>query len=184
MITEMPSVVMELLHTRFTVLEHMRFLDFDHDFNRLRARLNQCRKPCYAPEDRIIVEHLDTDYYFDHCAVGVNLRNFFGVVHELDIPYSSLVLYTNHFGIAREIDLLCAGADRVDRPMIIESFLGNLHHQPDQIHAIEPDLDHVSHHAVCMMHCTRSHRHAVYNALNHISADVLMLSATVPDAAI
>lgn len=74
---EIPSPVLDVLRRKFNVLEHMNFLEFDHDFDRFKQRLNDCRKPQFDARDRIIVEHLDTDYYFDHCLVGVNFRNFF-----------------------------------------------------------------------------------------------------------
>lgn len=178
MIHELPDVVYNLLDRRYQIIEHMSFLEFDHDFEILRSRLTACKKKKFNVNDRIIIEHFDTDYYFDQCTTGVNLRNFFVLLEELDIPRYIFIFYTNHFGLQKETDSLCQYCEKQDRPTIIESFLSKLSHDPSKLQDIDCDFHLINHHALCMMHLTRSHRNAMYHALKHIPPDTLVLNTT------
>jgi hypothetical protein len=173
---ELPTKIFDLLHQRYNVLDHISFLEFDFEFDILRSRLSKCTKDSFDNKDRIIVEHMDTDYYFDECCVGVNLRNFFGIVRELDISPSVFIFYTNHFGISKEIDQLCTNKN--DRPTVIESFLSKLHYSQEHTHPIALNADQIQYHALCMMVLKRSHRNAMYNAIKDIDQSKLMLSIT------
>jgi hypothetical protein len=173
---EIPPEVLNAIRQKYNVRCHLSFLDFDFNFDILKTRLNQYKESQSSDNDRIIVEHMDTDYYFSECSVGVNLRNFFGVVQELDISYSRFIFYTNHFGLSREIDLLCRHSDPQDRPLVIESFLSTVHHKSESINLIECNFDCIQFHAVCMMVLKRSHRNAMYNAIKDIDQSKLMLA--------
>jgi hypothetical protein len=177
---EIPQSVLGYLNQRFTLVDHLSFLEFDFDFDILKNRLKTIYKDVYDQNDRILIEHMDTDYYFQGCNIGINLRNFFLVVKDLNISYSVFVFYTNHIGIKKEIDILCRDAHIEDRPLIIESFLSDLHHKKDYIKPIETDFRNIQYHALCMMHLTRSHRNAIFHALNDIDHTKLLLSATIP----
>jgi len=173
---EIPPEVLDAIRQKYNVRCHLSFLDFDFDFDILKTRLNRYKESQSSDNDRIIIEHMDTDYYFSECSVGVNLRNFFGVVRELDISYSRFIFYTNHFGLSREIDLLCRHSDPQDRPLVIESFLSTLHYKSESIKLIECNFDRIQFHAACMMVLKRSHRNAMYNAIKDIDQSKLMLA--------
>jgi hypothetical protein len=173
---EIPPTVLDVIRQKYNICDHLSFLDFDFNFDVLKSRLSQLSKSPFNDNDRIVIEHMDTDYYFSECSVGVNLRNFFGVVRELDISYSRFIFYTNHFGLIREIDQLCSHSDSQDRPLIIESFLSELHYKSDCINPVECNFDRVQFHATCMMVLKRSHRNAMYNAIKDIDQSKLMLA--------
>ena len=173
---EIPPEVLDAIRQKYNVCCHLSFLDFDFDFDILKSRLSQYKELQSNDNDRIIIEHMDTDYYFPECSVGVNLRNFFGIVRELDISYSRFIFYTNHFGVSREIDQLCRHSDPQDRPLVIESFLSKLHHKAESINPIECNFDCIQFHAVCMMVLKRSHRNAMCNAIKDIDQSKLMLA--------
>lgn len=174
---ELPEKVYKLLSKKYNVIDVISFLDFDHDFDYLISRLSALRKDHFDVNDRIVIEHLDTDYYFEHCTVGVNLLNFFNVVTDIDIPKFVFLLYTNHFGIQREIDTICK--DINDQPTVIESFISDLHYNSNDYIDYNWDLSSMSYNALCMMNIKRSHRSAVYNSIKDISDTKLMLSIHV-----
>ena len=178
--TEIPNKVLKVLRQRYHLLDHLSFLDFDHDFDILRRRLSRCSKANYKANEKILIEHLDTDFYLQECKVGINLRNFFGIVEAMDISPSVIIIYTNHFGITREIDLLCSNFHHSDRPVVIESFLSQLHNNPSAIEQ-PAHFDRIQFHGLCMMHMKRSHRHAMFNAVKSIDPSRLILSATLPN---
>lgn len=175
---EMPVEVLKVLQDRYNILAHLNFLQFDFDFTILRDQLTTIKKQEFDPTDRIIIEHQDTDFYIKECSVGINLRNFFCVVFEIDLPLYLFVFYTNHFGLTKELDMLCQTQHVKDRPTVIESFLSTRHHDPTKIMPVDFNVDAVEFNMLCMMHLTRSHRNAVYNALQDTDSQKLALAGT------
>lgn len=176
--TEMPKPIKNILEKKFKIIDHFSFLNFDYQFEWLRNRLSQCKKEQYDHREKIIIEHLDTDYYFKECTVGVNLRNFFEMVNGLDISPSLFVFYTNHFGLKKEIDILCENYYENDKPFIIESFIGELHYDSNKIDDIFYDFNEIKYNGLCMMNEKRSHRSALYNALKGIDSSKITIQMT------
>ena len=178
MSTEMPEPIKNILEKKFKIIDHLSFLDFDHRFDWLLHRFTKNRKEHYEHQEKIIIEHLDTDYYFDQCVVGVNLRNFFQMINGLDISPSLFIFYTNHFGLKKEIDVLCKNYHENDRPFIIESFIGNLHYNSSKINNISCDFYEIEYNGLCMMNEKRSYRSALYNALKDVDSSKIAIQVT------
>lgn len=173
---ELPEKVYKLLSKKYNIIDVISFLEFDFDFNQLRLRLAALRKDQFDVNDRIIIEHLDTDFYIKHCSVGINLLNFFNTVADVDVPKFIFLFYTNHFGIAQEIDTICNNVN--DRPTIIESFVSDLHHNPHGYPNHHWPIEDITHQSLCMINLKRSHRNAMYHQVKNISSGRLALSAT------
>ena len=148
---------------------------YDYQFDQLRERLAAVKKDQFDPADRIIVVHFDSDYYI-HNQFGINLINLFTLWQDLDIPLHAMLIYTNHIGIQREIDLLCKHRDPGDRPTVIETFVNQLSYDP-ALYEHEPDLnvDQIVYHGLSLMGHPRSHRYALYNHLKHLSEQLVMV---------
>lgn len=168
---------LKLLQEKFKILDSIEFKEFDHDFNVLKVFLEKNYKAEYLPEERILIEHMDTDYYFDECETGINFRNFFQVAIEFNISPSVFIIYTNHFGLQKEIELLCKSFDTEDRPLLIESFIGN-NHWSNEIDNISCNFNCIEYNALCMMNEKRSHRSAFYHSLKPISNSKIALKIT------
>jgi hypothetical protein len=175
--TEIPNQVHELLSKKYNIIDVISFLDFDLDFNKLKSRLLSLRKTEFDVNDRIIIEHQDTDFYFEYCEVGINLLNFFNTVTDVDIPKFVFLFYTNHFGIKKEIDRLCK--DPHDRPSVIESFVSKLHYNSAEYNIIDLSIDAISYQCLCLMNTTRSHRNAMFNSIKDISNKNLITAITI-----
>jgi hypothetical protein len=175
---EMPEGVKNLLAKKYNIIDHFVFGEFDLNFSLLVDHLNKIRKNSFESHSRIIIEHMDTDFYFRHCAVGINLLNFFNTLKNLDYPYFVFIFYTNHIGLSKEIDLICKDVHSSNRPMVIESFIGRYHYNSNQYENYSLDLDKIQHHALCMMNLSRTHRNAVYHSLKPMSPDKIALQAT------
>jgi hypothetical protein len=171
----LPDEFFDVLADRFNIVDVIEFKKFDQDWNILREFFLATKKTIYDVNDRYIVIHQDTDIYISEMQVGVNLRNFFLIAQELNIPFYTLIIWTNHFGLQREIDLLCRDRHPADRPMVLESFCTTTHvgkHYAD----IDLNINHIKYHAISMMGAGRSHRYALYNALKDIPANRLILA--------
>ena len=173
---EMPEKFYSLLSSKFNILDKINFVDFDKDFNVLYQRLEKCKKPSFDSNDRIIIEHQDTDFYFEYCSVGINLYNFFQVVQSLDIPCYVFLFFTNHVGLAKELDLLCKNPN--NKPAIIESFISKVHYRNDVYENFEINVDSISHQALLLARTIRSHRNAIVNSLRDIDDQHIMRSIT------
>jgi len=170
--------VLDIINKKFDIIDSIEFKDFDYDFSVLKSFFKRNYKEYYSPDEKILVEHMDTDYYFDECTVGVNLRNFFQLLNENDIPPSVLILYTNHFGLQKEIDLLCKLFDKNDRPLIIESFIGNNHWDNKATINVNHDFNKINYNAMCIMNEIRSHRSALYHSLKCIDDSKITIQLT------
>lgn len=171
----MPREIRELLDSRFNIIEVIEFKQFDQNWNHLRQVLTSTQKTVFAPDDRYIIIHQDTDIYIPEMCVGVNLRNFFQIAKKIGIPFYTFVFWTNHFGIQKEIDILCQDQHPKDRPMLIESFCATTH-VGDHYRDLPVDQDQIEYHAVSMMNATRAHRYALYTEIKHFGPDKLALS--------
>jgi len=171
----MPNKLMDQLKQKFNIIGHTKFTQFDHDPDFLRSLFASTYKTHYDSKDKYIIEHLDTDVYLPTSNVGILLQNFFEIVKEFDVPLHTIILYTNHIGIQREIDVLCQYAHPSDRPTIIESFSATTHLAP-KYNDIDTNEDEIEHQALCMMGRTRSHRFALYHQLSDIDSTRLVLT--------
>jgi uncharacterized protein YuzB (UPF0349 family) len=170
-----PKKLLEKFCAHFNIIDLIHFNQFDENLNILRKFFLSTRKEYYDINDRYIIIHQDTDLYIPHCSVGINLQNFFAIVKEIDIPLSTLLFYTNHFGITQEIDRLCQYNHEKDRPTVIESFVTSTHMAKNYIEK-DINIDQINYHALCMMGANRSHRFALYNKLKHIDTNTLAMT--------
>jgi hypothetical protein len=64
--------------------------------------LKSLQKSYYAPNEKIIISHFDTDFYLTN-DIGLHLYNLLELLRQLDISLSSVIFFTNHEGIQQEI---------------------------------------------------------------------------------
>lgn len=166
---------MQLFQAKYHILDTLLLYDYDDRFDALHQHLALLRRDHFHAQDKIIVAHFDTDYYV-HNQFGINLTNLFAVWQSADIPLHVMLLYTNHFGIGREIDMICCHQPQADRPTVVETLLEPTNYSRST-YDLEPDLalEAIDHHGMAMMGRARSHRFALYNHLSHL-ADKLALT--------
>jgi hypothetical protein len=170
-----PREIQDLLEKKYNIVGNIEFKDFDHDLQFLRNFFQTTKKNSFDSLDRYIIEHQDTDIYVPEMCVGVNIRNFFEIVNELDIPLFTILIWTNHFGLQKEIDVLTRGCHPNNRPTIIESFCARTH-VANSYQEVDIAENEIKFHGLSMMGSNRSHRYALYHALKHLSPDKLAIS--------
>jgi len=175
-IFKIPVAVEQLLSKKYNLIDALAFTDFYNDYDQLKEKLLTLKQEKYDINDRILISHTDTDFYFKQCNVGLHLLNFFTIIDQIDIPRYVLLFYTNHFGLGTEIKKLCK--EEKDQPGVIESFVYDLHYNPEGYKDVDISLDKISHQALCMMNMIRSHRYALYHQIKDISDDNLIASYT------
>lgn len=155
--------ISEWLNQNYTVIDSVQLVGVDQDFDLLEKRLLSQRRDHYGPKDLIVVNHFDTDYYDVRLRGGLILGNLIHLFKKIDIPLHTLLLYTNHIGLSKEVEVLCEDHDINDRPRVFETIIDRS--MVDVINSWPFDTALISRHALCLMGSGRSHRHAIRNTI-------------------
>jgi hypothetical protein len=125
----------------------------------------------YAPNEKIIVYHYDTDYYIEN--TGFCLHNFLQCLKFLNISPSVIVMLTNHHGIEKEIKTWysknCIELDyNMDHMLIFESNHTRAQTTPTPL-PTNLDQNEISFPFICLFGSKRVHRVAFFSMLkqNH-----------------
>jgi hypothetical protein len=153
----------KILYTKYSIVARFRMNKFDTDFKKFEKDLLSIKKDHFDTDERILIEHVDTDYYLKEFPYGINLYNLFTAFKQADIPLFVMLLFTSNFGIQREIELLAPNPS--DRPTVVESFLTTTHYSQDY-NDFPLAVEDITKPALCMMGQPRVHRHAMFNFLS------------------
>lgn len=152
----------DLLYSKYEVLGHYEMKAFDWNWLLFEDHLRSIKLNYYSPNQKYIVEHVDTDYYHPDFKYGFWISNLISVFKTVDVPLHALLLFTNHFGIDKEINKLAP--DPHDRPTVVSSFVVTPHYT-DNYQPVEISPELITHPAICMMGAGRNHRYAMFRFL-------------------
>jgi hypothetical protein len=157
----------ELIDKKFNVLFSIDCREFDCDYQILVNLIQQIKRDKFEPADRIVLVHMDTDYYDLLLPCGLLIINVIRIFKEHQLPLYLLLFVTNHYGIEKEFNLLLENHDLNDRPTVIKTLLSTalLCNQFDQ--PIVDNFDNIEKAGLCMIGAKRSHRVAICNYLKN-----------------
>jgi hypothetical protein len=164
MTTEYRSILLtdlflKALHTKYNIVCIAEQKQIDKNFENFEHYLRSIRKEYFDPNDRIVIEWFDTDFYFEDFDYGINFYNLINCFKKADIPLFTLLLVTNNVGMQAELDRLVL--DLHDKPTIIESFCTKSHWIPNYIN-FNNNVSTITKHAISMMGTDRVHRHVLF----------------------
>jgi hypothetical protein len=164
---ELHNQAVDILNKKFNILFAIDCRDFDTNYQTLDSLLRSIKKDQFDFNDRILLVHMDTDYYDPLLPFGLFPINVIRFFKQHDIPLFVLLLVTNHIGIKKEFELLLADHSKDDYPTIVETLLS----KALLTDSIDVDLDidtgRIEKAGLCMMGAKRSHRIAVCNFLKN-----------------
>lgn len=168
------------LESKFNIIDVIETKEFDEDPKSLIPRLNLTKKLVFSPDDRYIIVLFDNCYYLDD--KNLLIYNLMAIWEYLEIPFYTLMFYTNHFGLKKEIETYCKKLHQLDRPSVIETFYNPRNYYDDSESGIkDADIDQIEFSALCLMGGSqRSHRQASYANLKNISEEKLVLNISAP----
>lgn len=156
----------DFLEKNFNVLKFIGFPDTNQPTKVLKIINSFKSDHPYLYQNKIVLEHFDTDYYKNKILKhGVFIYNFIEIIKSSGMPLSTFILVTNHFGIGKEIDELLFDWHKEDRPIIIETFIQSTI-ETKKLENIPLRIEEIEFPALCMLGTSRSHRVALYNWLN------------------
>jgi hypothetical protein len=168
-------VLEDRLRSKYNLLDTINLMEYDHDMGQLAARLISQKKSVFLPTDRFVIVHFDVDFYFH--GHGITINNLFNLWKQLDLPMYTMIVYTNHLGIDKEISYICKNQDQDDLPTVIESIVDPVNYCRTQYTDLDLNIDDIKLHYVCMMNGTpRSHRKATYHHLKHLIGNNIAMS--------
>jgi hypothetical protein len=177
---ELQQSALDYLDSKFNLLLKLDARSFDSsNWGLLLEKLKQLKVDNFSSNDRILICHMDTDYYDPMLPVGTIPNNLIRCFKLLDIPMYLLLFVTNHFGISQEFDLLLADQHPKDRPTIVETLLSNIL-LLDSSYEINTNLNvnDIEKSGLCMLGAKRSHRVAILNFVkNNNLLDYIAVSA-------
>jgi hypothetical protein len=146
--------IAQLLQEKYTIVAEVDLLKFDSNPQLLYHALKLAYKECYKPNDRILIYHYDTDFYYAKGSPGFTISNLMTCLKLLDISVNFCLLLTNHYGISNEINQL--SSDHLDMP-IFESNYQLLQTTPTPI-PINININKIKKSYICLNGAKRSHR--------------------------
>jgi hypothetical protein len=174
-------VFQEFLEKEFDVIDIIEIKEFDQNPLILASRLAQTKKEVFTERDRYIIVFSDTDYFWE--GKSLLLYNLFEIWACLDIPYYTMFIITNHFGLTSYIEAITEKNHSKDRPMVFETFVNVLNYNLDAYDPRDPQIDQITHHTLCLMAGTpRSHRFATYANIKDIGEKKLVMSISSCDS--
>jgi len=167
MTKELYPEAVDIINKKFNVLLSMDGRDFDTNLETLSVKLDAIKKDSYQVNDRILIVHMDTDYYDPLLPTGLMTLNLIRMFKSKDIPLYLLLFVTNHYGIRREFELLLKDQHPNDWPTVVESML-SLDILSKKLGPVpELTFDKIEKSGICMMGKQRSHRVALCNFLKN-----------------
>lgn len=162
---ELHAQALEHLESTYNILFQSNARNINVDWGLFLEQLRKLKVEKFDANDRILVCHMDTDYYDPMLPVGVIPNNLIRCFMMLDIPLYLLLFVTNHYGISKEFDQLCAHEHPNCRPTIVETLLS--YRLLDPVKNNQPLLnsDKIVKPGLCMAGAKRSHRVGLINFL-------------------
>jgi len=161
--TELPLEYRTFINSKYNVVGQIYLPDYDRDFTKIDQLLSSIKIDQFLPNDRIVIEHFETDYYLPEFPYGFTLYNLFTAFKKLDIPLFTMLLVTNSFGIEKEVNQLVT--DLNDCPTIVSTFLSTRHYI-DSYTNISIEAEEITIPGISMLGYARTHRNALFNFIN------------------
>lgn len=173
---ELHKSAKKYLHEKFNIILELNCRDFDCNVQILLDALKNIKVDTFMPRDRIVISHMDTDYYDPLLPCGLVILNIVRCMKLVDIPFANLIFITTHFGIKKEFDLLLADQHHADRPTVIETLLCPGVLATHYAHTTLMDVEQIEKQSLCLLGKQRSHRVALYNFLKNNLHDKVALA--------
>jgi len=115
------------------IIDVINLFYYDNKPAELFDKLLSLKKDRFDVDEKIVVVHPDTDYYYFGCPIGFTINNLFNIWKEVDLPFSTMFLISNHSHLPEAI-LKYYKICKYDQPTVVSELFNydtiNLNLQP------------------------------------------------------
>lgn len=177
---------LKFLSNEFNILDTIESGDVFNasgNYSVLENWLEKNKRDSYDPNDRFVVLHFENDYYIN-MEYGIFVNNFIRLWQHYNIPFYTLIFYTNHIGISKEIFRALEYNDPEDRPFVFETIVNKINHPHTGYIKHDISIEDIDHHLLYLnagttekTNALRPHRLAFYNEIKDLYPKHLVCSA-------
>ena len=120
----MISSMLNFVNQPVCVLDVIDLVEVDDSMTNLYNRLLLLKQDYYNSNEKIVILHNDTEYTYFGNPLGFTMHNLFRCWQALDIPYSVMVIVTNHSDINLAVQKFIV--DDKDQPTVINCIVNNV----------------------------------------------------------
>jgi|688.fasta_scaffold154741_2 hypothetical protein len=153
------------------ILDEIELVEYDARFDDLYYRLLALKKETFEFNERIVIWHTDTEYFYYNHPTGFITHNLFSTIRKLDIPLFVFIILTNQSQY--QISIAPFIIDEEDYPeihnLIVNSgsiSFGNIR----ELLKLDIVKD-IKFHAVCLLGTPRNHRIKLFQFLKYSRLD-------------
>lgn len=150
---------------------------YDRDMPRLYQKLLSLRKDVYLPNEKIIIEHHEGDYYYYDHLLGFTMHNLMTMITRLGISLSVFIFITSHRRLEEALSIFVV--DPNDRPtvlypLVMRQFIPLFNFDPSPCIGENKDI---KYHSMCALGRPRNHKQLLAKyLLSHGMTDRISLN--------
>lgn len=147
----------------FNIIAIIDLFKFDSDLIGLKNFLLSIKKTSFDSNDRIVVLHNDTEYFYYSNIVGFTTHNFFNIVRDLDFPLYIFTFLTNHSKFDEAIKPFVS---HCDTPTVYNTLVNNVSYYNIKHLTLPVEVKKIiKYKALCLMGVNRAHRTKLFQFL-------------------
>jgi len=146
------------------IIDVINLFYYDNNPAELYNKLFSLKKDSFEVDEKIVIVHPDTDYYYFNCPIGFAINNLFNCWKEADLPFNTMLLIANHSHLSQAIKSYYK-INEYDHPTVISEFFNYDTIQRNLTEPFTNPID-ITYPAVCFNGgAQRPHRIKIYQYL-------------------
>lgn len=158
--------IQEVLNKKFKILSYINLVSADLSPTTLDQMLKGFRDYTFNSNEKILIAHIDTQYYLPTCKFSITLYNLHQTLSTYGIPSESVIMFTNHYGIDEELKILAHAFNFLNPITAFVSFYDTVG-TTKNVKSINLNHDSIEYLFCCINGTKRSHRILFLSMLKH-----------------
>lgn len=155
-----------VLDKKFNILSYINLASTDFNPTVLDQSLKSFHNYEFKNNEKILIIHIDTQYYLPTCNYSITLYNLHATLHAYNIPTESILMFTNHYGIEKELEILAKIFNFITPIKAFTSFYDFVG-TTKNVNDIDTNHNSIDYLFCCINGVQRSHRTLMLSMLKH-----------------
>lgn len=137
------------------------------DLEKLHDELVALKRVHYAPNQRIVVQYTEQDYFFHDSRVGFTIHNFLRILYHVDISLSQITFVTTNNRLEESIKPFISHERDIPEIHVVLVSRGTYYNIRNILSDTELPSKDLKHVGLCMLGTVREHRIRLYQYLKY-----------------